>query len=65
MLALGIKSEEVLVGKKSYVIRYMRGIFNIRPSQPRYTFTWDVNRLLLGMSIEFWKYLENYHLLEA
>ena len=46
MLALGIKSEEVLVGKKSYVIRYMRGIFNIRPSQPRYTFTWDVNRVL-------------------
>jgi len=46
MSAVGIKSEGVLVGKNPYVIRYMRGIFNIRPSQPRYTFIWDVNRVL-------------------
>lgn len=44
--ALGIKLEGVLVGKNPYVICYMRGIFNIRPSQPRYIFTWDVNRVL-------------------
>ena len=28
------------------VIRFMKGVFNIRPSRPRYQSTWDVNQVL-------------------
>ena len=36
----------VVVGKHSLVSRLMKGVFNSRPPQPRYAFTWDVGRLL-------------------
>ena len=36
----------VVVGKHPIVSRFMRGVFNSRPPQPRYTFTWDVSRVL-------------------
>lgn len=34
------------VGKHSLVKRFLRGVFNIKPSLPRYTETWDVNLVL-------------------
>ncbi|CAG2190131.1 unnamed protein product [Mytilus edulis] len=34
------------IGKHKLVTRYMRGIFNARPSLPKYTETWDVNIVL-------------------
>lgn len=36
----------VVVGKHPIVSRFMRGVFNSRPPQPRYTFTWDVSKVL-------------------
>ena len=44
--ALGIKLDGILVGSNPVVIRFMRGIYNLRPSQPRYTHTWDVGKVL-------------------
>jgi hypothetical protein len=35
------------VGKSPLVIRYLRGVYNLRPSVPRYSCTWDVDRVLL------------------
>lgn len=37
---------EVSIGKHYLVKRFMRGIFLLRPSLPRYQFTWDVNKVL-------------------
>ena len=34
------------MGKHPLVTRLMKGIFNRRPPQPRYAFTWDVGRVL-------------------
>ena len=34
------------VGSHPLVIRYMRGIFNLRPTKVRYTEVWDVNKVL-------------------
>ena len=34
------------VGKHSLVIIFLRGVFNIKPSLPRYVNTWDVNIVL-------------------
>ena len=34
------------VGKHSLVKRFLRGVFNIKPSLPRYVHTWDVNIVL-------------------
>lgn len=44
--ALGIKLDGILAGSNPVVIRFMRGIYNLRPSQPRYTHTWDVSKVL-------------------
>ena len=33
-------------GKQQIVQKYMKGIFHLRPSLPKYTFTWDVRKLL-------------------
>jgi hypothetical protein len=35
------------VGTSPLVIRYLRGVYNLRPSVPRYYCTWDVDRVLL------------------
>jgi hypothetical protein len=43
----GIKINGVLVGTSPLVIRYLRGVYNLRPSVPRYSCTWDVDRVLL------------------
>ena len=34
------------VGKHALVVRFMKGAFNMKPSFPRYTVTWDVNIVL-------------------
>lgn len=34
------------VGSHPLVIRYMTGVFNLRPTQPKYKETWDVSKLL-------------------
>ena len=36
----------VVVGKHPLVTRLMKGVFNRRPPQPRYSFTWDVGMVL-------------------
>lgn len=32
--------------ENSIVVRFMKGVFNIRPPLPRYQFTWDVSKVL-------------------
>lgn len=44
--ALGIKLDGTSVGSHSLVIRYMKGVYNIRPTRPRYSGTWDVSLVL-------------------
>ena len=34
------------LGERWLVSRFMKGIFHLRPLQPRYTKTWDVNKVL-------------------
>ena len=34
------------VGRHPLVIRYMKGVFNLRPTRPRYEITWDVGKVL-------------------
>lgn len=34
------------IGKDNLIVRFMRGIYNCRPSLPRYTETWDVSLVL-------------------
>ena len=37
---------QVSVGNNTLVKRFMRGMFLLKPSLPRYNFTWDVSRFL-------------------
>ena len=39
-------NEQVSVGNNTLVKRFMRGIFLLKPSLPRYNFTWDVSIFL-------------------
>ena len=34
------------VGTNPLVKRYMKGVFNLRPTKPRYSYTWDVSVVL-------------------
>ena len=36
----------VVIGKHPLISRFMRGVFNNRTPQPRYSFTWDVAKVL-------------------
>ena len=55
ILSLFIRSSNGLdLGKQSIVQRFMKGIYQLLPSLPKYSFTWDI-------SILFEKY-ENYRL---
>ena len=38
--------EGVAVGQHPLVSRLLKGVFNLRPPQPRYTSTWDVSQVL-------------------
>ena len=44
--ALGIKVDGFSIGSHPVIIRYMKGVYNIRPSKPRYYGTWDVSLVL-------------------
>ena len=35
----------VTFGKENFVKRFMKGMFQIKPSLPRYTYTWDANKV--------------------
>ena len=38
--------EDYEAGKHPLVCKYMKGVFNINPSLPKYTFTWDVRKVI-------------------
>ncbi|CAG2248552.1 unnamed protein product [Mytilus edulis] len=40
--ALGIMFNGVTVGSNAKIIRFLKGVFNLRPSEPRYSETWDM-----------------------
>lgn len=44
--ALGIMVEGFRAGNHPLVNRFLRGVFNLRPSTPRYAMTWDVKSVL-------------------
>ena len=35
------------IGEHSLVSRLMKGVFNLRPPQPRYSKMWDISKVLL------------------
>ena len=35
------------IGEHSLVSRFMKGVFNLRPPQPRYSKMWDIGKVLL------------------
>jgi hypothetical protein len=44
--ALGLKCDGQLVGSHQLVVRYMKGVYNLRPTLARYTHSWDVSKVL-------------------
>ncbi|WAR17538.1 hypothetical protein MAR_032132 [Mya arenaria] len=46
--ALGLQFDGFRVGNHPLIIRYMKGVFASRPSKPRYTYIWDVDKVLLN-----------------
>ena len=40
----------VPVGQHPVIIRFMKGIFNIKPALPKYNFTWDVGIVITYIS---------------
>lgn len=44
--SLGLFFDNIAVGKHPLVIRFLKGVFNLRPSKPRYTCIWDVEHVL-------------------
>lgn len=44
--ALGLVRDGVSIGAHPIVIRFMKGIYNLKPPMPRYVKTWDVNIVL-------------------
>lgn len=44
--SLGLKLEQYSVGSHPLVIRFMKGVYNLRPTKPRYHSTWSVDLVL-------------------
>lgn len=42
----GIQHSGVSIGSNNLVIRFFKGVFNLRPGKPRYCETWDVSKVL-------------------
>jgi hypothetical protein len=42
----GINCNHVPVGSNAIIIRFMKGVYNVRPSEPKYCKTWDVSNVL-------------------
>ena len=47
MSAIGIVTDGFAIGAHPIVIRFMKGVFNLKPTRARYSETWDVNKVLL------------------
>ena len=45
--AYGIVINGILVGKNVTVIRFMKGVFNLRPPEPKNLKVWDVRQVLI------------------
>ncbi|MES9884832.1 MAG: hypothetical protein ABW185_28635 [Sedimenticola sp.] len=45
--ATGLIIDGFAVGAHPLVVRYMKGVFNLRPTKPKYSTTWDVSKVLL------------------
>lgn len=45
-LPYGINCNHVPVGSNAIIIRFMKGVYNLRPSEPKYCKTWDVSNVL-------------------
>ena len=45
--AIGLVKEGFAVGAHPIIVPYMKGIFNLRPTIPKYCETWDVAKVLL------------------
>ena len=45
--AIGLIKDGFAIGAHPIVIRFMRGIFNLKPVKSRYSETWDVNKVLI------------------
>lgn len=43
LCALGISCDGFVIGMHPLVIRFLKGVFNLRPSKPRYSKIWDVS----------------------
>jgi hypothetical protein len=41
-----IHFNHVPVGSNAIIIRFMKGVYNLRPSKPKYCKTWDVSNVL-------------------
>ena len=37
-------------GQQTVIIRFMKGVFNIKPAFPKYNFTWDVGIVITYIS---------------
>lgn len=44
--AYGISHNGILIGKNVTIIRFLKGVFNLRPPQPKYWKTWDASLVL-------------------
>ena len=44
--AYGINFNHVPVESNAIIIRFMKGVYNLRPSEPKYCKTWDVSNVL-------------------
>ena len=44
--AIHLTLAEIIAGAHPLVIRFMKGVFNLRPTQSRYLQTWDVSLVL-------------------
>ena len=44
--SLGTLADGSQLGDKPIIKRFFRGVYNVRPSRPRYSSTWDVNQVL-------------------
>ena len=45
--AISIVTDGFAIGAHPIVIRFIKGVFNLKPTRARYSETWDVNKVLL------------------
>jgi hypothetical protein len=44
--SLCVLQDNFTVGSHPLVVKFMTGVFNLRPTKPKYTETWDVSKVL-------------------